>query len=288
VRQIQVNSSNPKPRAFDIISLRFLAVLLLTLSLPAHLHGRQGVTPGGTSGVDSLSAALAHGDTLFFRDQTPRESLEAYREILDEYPGEYEALWRASRSSLVLAILEDEWEVKKDWFRQGEAYAREALEARPNDPEALYWLSANLGRWAQKETGPREALRLAKEVRSTVEPLLELDPDHPGGNNVLGMFHFEILRMTRVERAVARVLAPSALRGVSWTDAERHLGRAAALDTRSILFQRDYAQALLWHGDTLSCREILAEAARLPLTYPSDFKFMGEVEALQQSAGVRR
>ena len=229
---------------------------------------------------------MARGDALLFEHLAVRASQEVYEEILRENPGEYEALWRCSRGSLALAILEEEWAQKLELFDQGVSYARRALEVRHDDEEALYWLAASLGRWAQKEMDSRKALELAGEVRRTAERLLEMNPDHAGAHNVLGMFHFEVLRKSRVERMLGGLLAPSTLRGVTWEEASMHLSRAAALDSQSVLYHRDYAEALLWRGDKPAARRVLDEAILLPLILPTDGKFMREVGELRHRAGM--
>lgn len=235
---------------------------------------------------DTTRAAVrARADVLLMEDHRPREALDRYREILNDHPQDFETLWRASRACLVLGILEDSWEPRKGWYREGAGLARQAGVLRPHDIGPTYWRAANLGRWAQEEPGAREVLRLAKEIRSAADSILRADPNHAGAHNVLGMFYFEILHLNPVKRAIARILAPSAVRNIRWRDTANHLRRAVALDPENVLYLKDYGRALLWHGDTLTARTHLRRAVALPVTLPTDPTFLREAGLLLEQTG---
>lgn len=229
--------------------------------------------------------ALARADILLMEHHRPLEALDRYREILNDHPQDFETLWRASRACLVLGILEDEWERRKGWYREGAELARQAEALRPNDIDATYWRGANLGRWAQEEPGSREVIRLAGEVRSTADSILRVDPNHAGAHNILGMYYFEILHLNPVKRSIARILAPSVVRNIHWQDAAGHLRRAVALDPYNILYLKDYGRALLWHGDTLAAQTHLRRATALPVILPTDPTFLREAGILLELAG---
>jgi len=231
------------------------------------------------------STVLERADALLLEQHIPLEALEIYREILTDHPQDYETLWRASRACLVLGILEMGWDARKAWFQEGVEYAHQAEELPSGDIAATYWRAAIQGRWAQKEPGSREVIRLAKEVRTTADSILRVDPNHAGAHNVLGMFHFELLRLNPVKRSIARILAPSTLQNVRWQDATDHLRRAVALEPTNVLYLRDYGEALLWHGDTLMAQTHLRRAIALPAILPTDAKFLSEAGDLLRSIG---
>jgi tetratricopeptide (TPR) repeat protein len=227
---------------------------------------------------------LARADSLLLEAHRPAEALAVYQDVLNGNPGDFEALWRASRACLILGILEDEWETRKEWHRRGEEFALRAEALRPEDLVALYWRAANLGRWAQEEPGPREILRLARAVRRAADRVLRADPDHAGAHNVLGMFYFEILDLSGLERGIARLLAPSVVGRVRWRDAANHLRRAVALDPYNVLYLKDYGRALLWHGDVEEARIHLERALDLPVVLPTDPVFLREARILRDRA----
>jgi tetratricopeptide (TPR) repeat protein len=263
------------------------AAVLLPAGGPAHtLEAADPWTLVRTQEQDrGKSEALAQADILLLEGHRPHEALARYREVLNDHPQDFETLWRASRACLILGILEERWEPRKAWYREGAELARQAGALRPDDIDPTYWRAANLGRWAQEETGSREILRLVREVRSTADSVLRVDPNHAGAHNILGMYHFEILKLSAVKRNIARILAPSALRNVHWQDASGHLRRAVALDPFNILYLKDYGRALLWHGDTLEAQAHLRRATVLPVILPTDPIFLREAGILLDAAG---
>ncbi len=242
--------------------------------------------PAGEPPQDaSRDARLARADTLLLSEHLPLKALERYRDLLAEDPHDPEALWRAARACAFLGVLAPQREVEMEWYRAGSEYGERAQEGDPEGLDALYWRLANLGLWAQKERSPLEVLRLARLVRYLADQALRRDPDHAGARNAMGMFHYRVLSLNPAARAIARVLAPSALRRIRWTDAAAHLRRAVALEPDNVLYRVDYGRALLWHGDTLQAREELERALSLPVDLPTDPAFKEKATRLLMRAG---
>ncbi|MBI4539902.1 MAG: hypothetical protein HY704_10385 [Gemmatimonadetes bacterium] len=226
---------------------------------------------------------LAVADRLYL-DLRPQDALDAYRAVLQEAPQDFETLWRASRAALALGWLEPNEPVSVGWYREAEAYARQALRVAPERLEGHFWLAAAVGRRAQIAKTVRTAAQLADEVYREATLVLTMDPRHAGAHNVLGQLHYEVLTTPWALRVLGLQLLGGGLDfEASWDEAERLLRSATVLDPRVILYRLELARLYVWQGRRELAEPELEAALALPILHPPDPLFKREAQAMLES-----
>jgi tetratricopeptide (TPR) repeat protein len=156
------------------------AVLLLATAAGA-------ITPPPSSSVQEAWKML----TTFHEDRT---RLDRAREMLE---GEI------ARAPTLNALLLLSWthlawadyrasttDAKLASYERGRDVAKRAIDLAPRSPEAHLWYAANLGRWAITK-GKLHAAFLLSTLRSEIDTILELDPNHVPGLALAGSFYLE-------------------------------------------------------------------------------------------------
>lgn len=252
-----------------------LCMALLVSALPGSV---------GAQLPESDSVSRSQAPKALLRDSHERaDSLMAVSDMpgayqvlatrLEVVPGDPEALWRATRAALILGILADDREESLAWTRIADGYGARLLAGRPDDAEAMAWAAAARGLRAIAESGPRATARLSNEVWQITERLLALEPGHPLGNDVRGKLHYEVMRLSKVERWFGRVfLGGDALSQASWELAETHLRRAVEADPGMVLFYLDLGDAYRAQEKFPEAAEAFRRGLAVPDRYPMDSK----------------
>lgn len=265
--------------SFPIIPIPAL-VLAGLLALPANLLAQSsGTQPVTTSPASSVSAAeqVALGDreTEAFNSAA---ALAHYEGAIAAEPRNGEALGKASRAAVDLGEQATDAAQGKALFRKGEQYARRAVEASPNDPEAHFHLARALGRTALS-VGVRERVKYATEIRALALEALRLDPNHAGALHVLGMWNAEVMRLNGVERFFAKnVLGGRVFSQASWKEAVANMERAVAVDPDRITHRLDLAKIYLDLGEKAKAREQFERVVRGRQTDVNDPAYKREAE----------
>lgn len=236
--------------------------------------------------AQTVAPPIALSDSLYLQEGDAAGALNVLRALLEpSTPTDratlYEALWRASRASLTLAILSEPRRTHGEWYGLAEEYGRRGTELVPARPEARYWTLATQGRMALR-AGALEASSLAEAVRAGAHSLLEENPEHAGAHNALGRLYLEILELPWAHRMLGRVLAGrQAMAEANWERAEHHLKRAVELDPGMVLFRVDLARLHLARGRWDAAAATLAAAEALPVRLPADTLFQREASQLR-------
>jgi tetratricopeptide (TPR) repeat protein len=203
-------------------------------------------------------------------------------------PDDYEARWKASRAAVSIGLLQPTEEEQNAWYRVGMTHGAEAVRIRPDGLDGLYWLCANQGRLAI-QLSPRASAAAALEVYHRARRLLELDSLHAGAHNALGKIGFEVMKLSVLERLLARALVGNeALGSASWENTERHQRLAVKLDPEMPLYRLDLGRTLLHTGRYELAERELETAIALPDRHPGDALYKQEAERALGFARQRR
>lgn len=217
---------------------------------------------------------IARADSLLERGEAAA-AIAWLDGVIDSAPDDPAARWRAARAAYQMGILASEAPAQNAWFRLGVDHAIRALEAAPDDPDALRWAVAVTGSLADgKGIGPRETAQLAERTWALIDRLLAVAPDDPIAHGAAGFLHAKIMKLSRAERFLARVfLGGGALGSASWEEALREQRRAVALAPDDILHRVRLATSLDWHGERDAARAEMDAALRLPVRTPVDLAY---------------
>mgnify|MGYP001366967610 CR=1 FL=1 len=157
-----------------------------------------------------------------------------------------------------------------------EQVARHLVGTEPGSAEAQYWLAVTLG-VRTEYGGPLEKLTTGKEVFFTAARVLELDPDHPGGHEMMGRLHVAVMRLPWLIRGMAMHMGlGEALGEASWTRAEEHFRRACALDGRAVAPRLELAKLYLARDRAGEARPLLKEIASIDPGHEVDRRMVAE------------
>jgi hypothetical protein len=260
--------------------------ILLLIALLIGARGSSGQTVPGGAAAPPEAEGLARVDSLYHAFDV-RGSLAAAEGLTAADP-RGAAAWRAARAAVALGMLAEEENEQDRWYRTGETYAARALAADSLSMDALFWLTAAMGRRALS-AGPRDAARLGDQVWELAHRMLVRDPDYPGAHNVLGTLQYEVMTLSRVERFLARMILGDneALDGSTWDGAEAEHRRAVALAPDAILYRYDLARTLLRRDRPEEAVAELRTALALPHRYPHDAEIQDDARRVLRRLSER-
>ncbi len=215
--------------------------------------------------VETPGAPPAH-----YRD--PRAAAESLTRLVAEEPGRAEWRWRLAVALLDAGkALPDQQRPERDsLYARAVSAAREAIQLAPDGAQGHFALAAALGR-ASLTRGIRDRIRDAETIRAAALRALELDPGHDGAWHVLGRWHGEIMRLSGLERFIARrFLGGDILAEASWDQAVHGLEQAVALRPDWIYHRLDLAELLIKAGQPEAARPHLEAIAGLAPVDPLD------------------
>ena len=223
-------------------------------------------------------------DLLYFSGQ-PEEAFGLLEAHLEEWPDDYEALWRTARAAVMLGIAADGSRAQNAWLDPAILFAERAVAARPDGLDGLYWRGAAVGRRAMN-AAPSYAARLAQKVYDDAQTILASDSTHAGAHNLLGKLNYEVMTISRIERAIGRIfMGNTVLREASWEDAEHHLLAAVRSDPSLVRFHFDVAQLYRRRGREEEARRTLHTVLSLPSVHPTDADVQADARDILEELG---
>lgn len=220
---------------------------------------------------DSL---LAEGIKLAAME--PAAALTRFAAILARDSSDVAAGWRAA---VALNDLAEPLDARNDRPRRDSLLARAQMLARrsvrlaPRDARAQFALGLVLGNSALTR-GLKQRVRLSVEIQEVAQRAIALDSTLDGPHHLLGRWHYEVMKLSGLERFVARnLLGGRALSQASWSEAQRQLELAVALDSGRIYHRLDLARIYLARKDTTAALTQLQTIDRLPDRVAGDSRY---------------
>lgn len=186
------------------------------------------------------------GDQVYaqFDDQ---KALEHYSEALKLEPGNYEALWKASRAMVDIADVipatdKDVKDRQMKMYTEATSIARKAVTANPNDTWGHFQLAAANGKRLLL-LGKKEQIEASKAVRAEIDKAIELDATNHLAYHALGRWHRRMAEIGGAKRFFGGLIYGSIPKG-SFVESEKNLRKAIELHP-------EYANHYLELGRTL-------------------------------------
>lgn len=210
------------------------------------------------------------------------KALEHYQAALGLEPGNYEALWKASRAmvdiaDVIPAAQKDVKEQQKKMYTEATALARKAVAANPNDTWGHFQYAASNGKRLLL-LGKKEQIDASKAVRAEIDKAIELDATNHLAWHALGRWHRRMDEIGGAKRFFGSIVYGSIPKG-SFEESEKALRKAIELHP-------EYANHYLELGRTLVALKKYDEAAEsfqkcidLPKTTSKDDVLKAEAQA---------
>jgi tetratricopeptide (TPR) repeat protein len=210
-----------------------------------------------------LSAHVAAGDRAHAA-MNAGAALAEYENALAIDSANYVALYKAAREAVDLGEFDTSAAARTAYYAKGLAYARRAVIADSSGADGHFHVARALGRQALS-VGSKARIQYAKAVRAEALRALAIDSLHPGALHVMGVWNAEIMRLSGIQRFIARNLLGGGILGTaSWREAIRYMERSVAAEPQRIVHHLDLARIYADVGDTAKAREQFGLVLSLP------------------------
>jgi tetratricopeptide (TPR) repeat protein len=228
--------------------------------------------------AQSAAEHIAAGDKEHLSN--PTAALKHYEAALAASPRDYAALWKASVAAVDAGEANQDPARRKELYKQGETYARTALEVNPRDAEGHFALARALGRTAQS-LGSRDRVKYAGEVRKHAMEALQLNPRHAGALHVMGVWNAEVMRLNGVSRFMAKnFLGGQVFGSASWKNATSYMEQAVQVEPARLIHRIDLAEIYADVGDKAKAREQIDYILKAPTSEANDARYKRQAEEL--------
>lgn len=181
-------------------------------------------------------------------------ALQHYETAIKADPKAYEALWKAAREAVDVGEFNTSAEERNRLYSMAELYARRAVEANPADAEGHFHLARGLGRKALS-LGARDRVKYASDVRTHALEALKLNPKHPGALHVMGMWNYNVMRLSGMSRFMAKTfLGGRVFDSANWAEAQRYMEESVASEPHRLVHHLDLARVYAGRGDKEKAR----------------------------------
>jgi hypothetical protein len=215
----------------------------------------------------------------------PAAAADRLRLRIAENPDGVHLRLAAARELTALGVVDTTHDARLAWLKQAEAEARAAVALDSANANAHYWLAAALGLIAD-ESGGLSKISAARGAHAATMTALALDPLHPGAHHILGRLHAGSLRLSRLNRLIARGLGlGQILSSASWESAEEHLRLAIAGDPDPWIYPLELAKLLIRRDRADEGIALLRELAARTPRHGLDRHYQAEAITLLESSG---
>lgn len=212
------------------------------------------------------SSQLAHADSLF-NNYEQQEALDAYKQILQDDPENFSALWHSSLLYSRLGNEFDDDDKKKEYFNKAKEQAQAALDVDPQHTQSNFVMAVAMGRMALI-VGAKARVAASRDIKEYAERALKADSSNAGAWHVLGRWNYEISDLNFAERLAANVLFGGIPEGASNENAVKDIKKAIKLNPDMVLYYYDLAkayEALDQEDEAIAtCREALQKPSHAP------------------------
>jgi len=219
---------------------------------------------------------IKRGDE-FYEKWEHKNALAEYMKAYNAVSTDYEVLWRIARGYTDRGEKIDE-RVRESYYQNAMDFAEKAVLANPDGVEGHFRKAVALGRLALFKGG-KTKIELSKGVKTEIDIVKQLDPDYDLAYYVIGRWHREIANLSRVLKALAKVIyggVPEA----SNEKAIENFTRAVELNPDYVEYRLEFGRTYVMLKEWELAREQLNKCVELPSEEEDDDSFKEEARQM--------
>ncbi|HEX6066483.1 MAG TPA: tetratricopeptide repeat protein [Longimicrobiales bacterium] len=188
------------------------------------------------------------------------------------------ALVNAALAAVTIAEYQAPSAERDSLFARAVRHARRAVALNSADAQAHFALARALGRFALTQ-GVREQARLATEIRNEALAALAINREHAGAHHVLGLWHKTVMKLSGVQRLIARTfLGAKGMSEASWDQAVSHLERAVRSEPQVMVHRLNLGRLYVERKRWDDARQQLQWVLQAPSVDYNDENYRREAE----------
>lgn len=214
---------------------------------------------------------LAKADSLY-RNFEEEQALKLYRDVLQQNPSHYKALWRISYLYARIGNRLDDEDQQSDYYNNAVDFAQRALKVDSSDVHSNFVMAVAKGRKALI-SGAKDRVAASRDIKRYAEKARSLDPNHAGSHHLLGRWHAKITNLNFAERMAAKYLF-GGIPEASVEKARQRMEKAVELQPRLIRYRYDLAKLYERLGEDEKAEALLKETVAMEPMSPVDPKLL--------------
>jgi tetratricopeptide (TPR) repeat protein len=187
---------------------------------------------------------------------------ETFKKVIKVNPKNYYAQWKLSELASRIGNRKSTSAEKQQYFRDGKAFAAEAIRINPNGADGYYAMAVAMGRLALTQSG-KEKVNSVKEIRNLLEKAIKLNPLHSRAWHVLGKWHYEVSNLNMLEKALLKIIY-GGVPPASLENSIRCYEKARTLDPNFALNYLELAKAYARNDEDSKAIELLKKLPSIP------------------------
>lgn len=255
--------------------MKILHFILLSLLFTFLSTSEISVAQSADESNQSIESMLEKADELHMTGEE-QQSLDLYKEILEDDTDNITALWNASVLHAKIGYRQESDEEMRPHFETAVDLAERAVENHPDNGYAYYAMAVATGRMTEV-MGPADRIRASRKVKENVEKAAELIPDFAPVWHLYGVWHSDVANMSTAVKAAAGLFT-GGIPDASNEKAEEYLKKAISMDGDNILFHLDLAKHYLKIDQPEEARPVLEDIQTLEPQMKDDPAYIDEAE----------
>lgn len=179
-------------------------------------------------GEEIKNTEISKGDGAYAQHHF-QEAREDYHKAFEKNPSNSEIAWKLSQTYSDMGEEKENAKNRKEDQEKAIFWARKSIELNPENSKGHLYLSIALGRSVQNE-GPREKIRLSKEIKSEAEKAVTENPEEYLAWHILGCWNREMATLNWIERKFADLFLGGLPKDASLEKAEEYFLKAIAIN----------------------------------------------------------
>ena len=197
----------------------------------------------------------------FDADRKTKEALEAYQKADALKPDQATVFIKIAKQygDLMPSL---KGNARKEAAQKSLEYSRKAVALAPKLSDSHLALALSLGKNTEF-LGNKEKLQASREIKSSAEQALKLNPKSDYAHHMLGRWHQEIADIGGATRLLAKVVYEGIPKG-SYQEALDHFKKAREINSKRLIHQIEYGRTLAMMGKDEDAKREIKKGLDMP------------------------